>query len=103
MSIDQLTLEVWKECLKTQYQLHGDYSISPRHSPDAPTIEQMAAIRAAHLSIQKLVEQCLETNVILLDPDMPTQQLRLHMGELTASEVRVARAAIRWANSRSGL
>lgn len=37
----------------------------------------------------------------LLDPDMPTQELRLHMGELTAQEVRTARAAIRWANSRA--
>ena len=34
-----------------------------------------------------------------LDPDMPPQELRLHMGELTASEIPVARAAIRWANS----
>jgi hypothetical protein len=35
----------------------------------------------------------------LLDPDMPAEELRLHMGELTASEVRNVRAAIRWANS----
>jgi hypothetical protein len=35
----------------------------------------------------------------MLDPDMPTQELRLHMGELTPDEVRVARAAIRWANA----
>ncbi len=34
-----------------------------------------------------------------LDPEMPAQELRLHMGEITASEMRVARAAIRWANS----
>jgi hypothetical protein len=34
-----------------------------------------------------------------LDPDMPTQELRLHMGELSADEMRVARAAIAWANS----
>ena len=34
-----------------------------------------------------------------IDPDMPTQQLLLHFGELTPSEVRVARAAIRFANS----
>lgn len=34
----------------------------------------------------------------MIDPDMPTQELRLHMGELTNDEVRVARAAIRWAN-----
>lgn len=37
-----------------------------------------------------------------LDPDMPAQQLRLHLGEMTAGEERVARAAIRWANSRHG-
>lgn len=35
----------------------------------------------------------------LLNPQMPAQELRLHMGELTASELRTARAAIRWANS----
>jgi hypothetical protein len=35
-----------------------------------------------------------------LDPDMPAQQLRLHMGEMTAQEMRTARAAIRWANTR---
>lgn len=35
----------------------------------------------------------------LLDPDMPADQIRLHMGEMTAQEVRTARAAIRWANS----
>lgn len=43
----------------------------------------------------------MKENDGLLDPEMPTQQLRLHMGELTASEVRVARAAIAWANTRS--
>lgn len=35
----------------------------------------------------------------LLNPDMPAQELRLHMGELTAQEERTARAAIRWANN----
>ena len=35
-----------------------------------------------------------------LDPDMPTQELRLHMGELTNDEILVARASIRWANSK---
>lgn len=34
-----------------------------------------------------------------LDPDMPAQQIRLHMGEMSAQEMRTARAAIRWANS----
>lgn len=36
----------------------------------------------------------------LLNPDMRDDELRLHMGELTASELLVARAAIRWANSK---
>lgn len=39
-------------------------------------------------------------NKELLDPDMPADALRLHMGELNANEVLVARAAIRWANTR---
>lgn len=41
-----------------------------------------------------------EGETAALDPEMPAQELRLHMGELTAKELRVARAAIRWANSR---
>lgn len=39
----------------------------------------------------------------LLDPDMPAQQLRLHMGEMDAQEERTARAAIRWANTRQNV
>ena len=35
-----------------------------------------------------------------LDPDMPAQAIKLHMGEMSAAEQRTARAAIRWANSR---
>lgn len=35
-----------------------------------------------------------------LNPDMPAQELRLHMGELSAQEMRTARAAIRWANTK---
>lgn len=34
----------------------------------------------------------------MLDPNMSAEQLRLHMGEMTAQEVRTARAAIKWAN-----
>lgn len=37
----------------------------------------------------------------MLDPDMPAQELRLHMGELSNNEILVARAAIRWANSKA--
>lgn len=36
-----------------------------------------------------------------LNPDMPSQTLRLHMGELTTDEMLVARAAIRWANAEN--
>jgi hypothetical protein len=35
----------------------------------------------------------------LLNPDMPAQSLRLHMGDMTPDEMRTARAAIRWANA----
>ncbi|MDE2103482.1 MAG: hypothetical protein KGL39_39945 [Patescibacteria group bacterium] len=35
----------------------------------------------------------------MLDPDMKTDALLLAMGEMTAQEIRTARAAIRWANS----
>lgn len=37
-----------------------------------------------------------------VDPDMSSQQLKLHMGEMTAQEERTARAALRWANSITG-
>lgn len=36
----------------------------------------------------------------LLDPEMPIQELRLHMGEITYRDSLVARAAIRWANTK---
>lgn len=42
----------------------------------------------------------MTTDKQMLNPNMPAQELRLHMGELTASEIRVARAAIAWANSK---
>jgi hypothetical protein len=68
-------------------------AIRTRH-PEHPYIrdfpyEDMLAIRAA-----------LQPKDGLLDPDMPTQELKLHMGEMTAQEERTARAAIRWANTR---
>lgn len=37
-------------------------------------------------------------NTLVLDPDMPVQEMRLHMGELSGTEILIARAAIRWAN-----
>lgn len=45
-------------------------------------------------------ETCDQQDTNKLNPDMPTQELLLHMGELTRNEIRVARAAIRWANTR---
>lgn len=41
-----------------------------------------------------------EREAELLDPEMPASALRLHMGEMRAQEMRTARAAIAWANSR---
>lgn len=38
----------------------------------------------------------------MLDPDMPAEELRLHMGEMSAQGQRTARAAIRWANAVAG-
>lgn len=35
----------------------------------------------------------------LLDPEMPAAEIRLHMGEMSAQELRTARAAIGWANA----
>lgn len=35
----------------------------------------------------------------MLDPDMPSQAMRLAMGELNGGEMRAARAAIAWANT----
>ena len=52
-----------------------------------------------------LIRECLEDTFStyeesrLLDPDMPDGALLLHLGEMTAAEIRAARAAIRWANS----
>ncbi len=47
----------------------------------------------------EVCKRALMDKTHLIDPDMPSQELRLHMGELTAQEERSARAAIRWANS----
>lgn len=41
------------------------------------------------------------TNKNLIDPLMPAQEMRLHMGEMTSQELRTARAAIAWANSEA--
>ena len=33
------------------------------------------------------------------DPDIPAEELRLHLGEMHPQEVAITRAAIRWANA----
>ena len=40
-----------------------------------------------------------QTSISQSDPDMPEDQLLLHFGEMTAQEMRTARAAIRFANA----
>lgn len=40
---------------------------------------------------------------LMIDPDMSDQQIRLHGGEMTAQEVRTARAFMRLANSKMGI
>ena len=35
----------------------------------------------------------------MLNPDMPAQEIRLHMGELSIDEMHLARAALRWADA----
>ena len=60
----ELTIEMlrkYSNALHTQYQLHGDYSISGRASYEAPTIEQMSTIREAHLAIIPIVKQLIAT------------------------------------------
>jgi len=37
----------------------------------------------------------------MVDPEMPTQQLLLHFGELTRDEILLVRAALRFANSQN--
>jgi hypothetical protein len=55
---------------------------------------------AAYVEAGRKLLQPDPTEIELLNPDMPAEELRLHMGELSPDEVRVARAAIAWANTR---
>ena len=58
MRLDLETLEKWDKALRTQYQLCNTV-IMPRNSQDAPTIEQLSAIREAYLHISDLVFLCI--------------------------------------------
>lgn len=66
-----------------------------------PDMKEDPALRTPGLIDDALKALCASGDAdSLLDPQMPAQQLRLHMGELTAAELRVARSAIAFANSR---
>ncbi len=78
----------------------NDYLIKyNNYSPEkAPCFIEYPKFEKAMQVITELERRLEQQN--LLDPNMPTQELRLHMGELKTNEVLVARAAIEWANSR---
>ena len=57
------------------------------------------ARRTAHDALCEYETACQTPRPSPLDPDMPAQELRLCLGEMTAQEMRTARAAIRWANA----
>lgn len=67
-------------------------------------LKKQAAIAAmgsvCHPRQSDNVEELQRGEICLLNPDMPQQELLLHMGEMSRDEIRVARAAIRWANTR---
>ena len=81
----QWKLKYWDYVARVRYT-------NPCELPDPDMKEARAAYDAARAA---LATHGME----LLDPDMPAQELRLHMGEMTAQEERTARAAIRWANT----
>lgn len=65
-----------------------------------------AELQEAHARLQAELDAARsvqpEARPAPLDPDMPASEIRLHMGEMSAQEMRTARAAIRWANAVAG-
>lgn len=57
---------------------------------------QNARLQAA---LDAALAERLDRGAPLLDPEMPAAEVRLHMGELSAQELRNVRAAIGWANA----
>jgi len=76
-----------------------EFLASCKEGAEIITDNEIDAAKEALAALRPYVENHVPDASKMVDPDMPTQQLRLHMGELTANEVRVARAAIRWANA----
>lgn len=58
--------------------------------------EEHARLKAA---LDAALAERLDRPMTLLDPGMPAAEIRLHMGEMGAQELRTARAAIVWANA----
>lgn len=66
-------------------------------------VRDHATLQAEHARLKAALDAALadrlERPVTLLDPGMPAAEIRLHMGEMGAQELRTARAAIGWANA----
>lgn len=66
-------------------------------------VQEHAELKAQNDRLQAALDAALAGQLDrgegLLDPGMPAEEIRLHMGEMSAQEVRTARAAIRWANA----
>jgi hypothetical protein len=66
-------------------------------------VRDHADLQAQNACLQAALDAALgdrlDRDVTLLDPKMPAAEIRLHMGEMSAQELRTARAAIGWANA----
>jgi hypothetical protein len=66
-------------------------------------VRDHAALQAEHARMKTTLDAALADRLNrgegLLDPEMPAAEVRLHMGELSAQELRNVRAAIGWANA----
>lgn len=93
----------------------GSREMQPYKNGDFVLYSDYAALKAENERLMKALSEQIDRDISgifpgeralaeraggLLDPDMPAQEMRLHMGEMTAQEMRTARAAIRWANTR---
>lgn len=67
-------------------------------------VRDHAELQAQNARLQAALDAALASRLDhqpapLLDPGMPAAEIRLHMGEMGAQELRTARAAIAWANA----
>lgn len=67
----------------------------------ADDIDPNSMARGALADLAIVRQNLGASEIRLLNPGMPAQELRLHLGEMTAQEERTARAAIRWANAHA--